>query len=225
MRPDMVLTLASSVIGATLWLLARSSCVQVSGPFTNWRPTTDPRQSIPRRSAGPCRSAGLRMIERDGLGLLLATASWGIAAAASARPASSLQLDGVLLIMPAITVAAASDMETMTVPDSVWAGVLAGWFLLRQLAYFPGPASMSVLTTALCCWAVTALHRPEWGGVVGGADIAALLTSSLFLTGRQLARAVWGSCVVALASSLGTRAGPIPYLPYYLCSVCLVNRF
>ncbi len=123
------------------------------------------------------------------------------------------------MLLPCLAVASASDLSTLTVPDSVWGAAALGRLVLGVLSGWPVPDANGLALFSLVCTAVVYLPGPARAG---GADVAALVTAALFVGFERALYIAWASCVVAVMSSLGSRVKCVPFMPYLLCGTCLV---
>jgi hypothetical protein len=127
-----------------------------------------------------------------------------------------------IIFLLALSVAAAWDVASQEVPDSVWIFAVLGWCCARLAGYVPepDPACLLIVTGALLAAQLIAAGRDPG---LGGADVLAFLTSVLFLAPAHTCSAVAVASGMAIMVCLGGHTDGIPYLPFYLCGVCIVR--
>ena len=123
-----------------------------------------------------------------------------------------------LSLLPSLVVASASDLSTLSVPDTIWAASVAGRILAGLVSGWPAVDMSSFAVFLVFC--ATAVYLPG-PARTGGADIAALITAAMFVGWRRALCIAWISCVLALSSSLGSKIKYVPFMPYLLCGTCL----
>jgi hypothetical protein len=128
--------------------------------------------------------------------------------------------DHALMLLTCLAVASASDLQTLSVPDAVWGAGALGRLTLGMVYGWPIPDMVGFGLLCLACLAV--VYAP---GIprAGGADIAAVVTASLFVGPLRALSIAWVSCAIAAASGFGSRLKQVPFMPYLLCGTCLVT--
>lgn len=210
----MILTLCTSLSGLVVWYLSSACTSPGFGaclpefPFdaaVHHQPVTDRWSKI--------------------LCVVLVMLTCGITGwACSAKVAAGRECGYVFLLMLTLTVGASFDLAERLVPDSVWIAAIVGWLIYTLSGKQALPDYRSVLCAALTCYLLNQMMSKSTRAFIGGADIAALMTSSFLLSPSQLSVLIASSSALALASSLG-RVRHIPYIPYCYCALAIASTF
>ncbi|MDP2856840.1 MAG: hypothetical protein Q8P50_02570 [Bacillota bacterium] len=204
MLPHVLLQLLSAICGASLY----AASAAVSGPGDN---------PCVRPSEGSGRS---RLLAGSLLAALVFYLTSGLISEGLCAPDRLGGPQYALMLLPCLAVASANDLHTLSVPDAVWGAGAIGRLALGLVYGWP---SVDILGFGLFCLACLTVVYSPGPPRAGGADIAALVTAALFV-GPVLALSIaWASCVIAVASSIGSRARWVPFMPYLLCGTCLVT--
>jgi len=122
------------------------------------------------------------------------------------------------MLLPCLAVASSSDLKMLMVPDSVWGAAAVGRVALGIVSGWP---PLDALGLALFCLVCSAIVYAPGPARAGGADVAALITIALFVGPDRALVIAWASCILAVASSFGSRVKYVPFMPYLLCGTCL----
>jgi len=152
----------------------------------------------------------------------LAAAAVGALSCLSPDHSARIDIPALCLVL---SIASSFDCAIRTVPDSVWVVAIAFWFSLCSLALIPLARLESVMGLAICLLMLERLCLIRTGACFGGADVAAVVLSSVFLAPDTLLCALLLSCVLMLLSLRGRICGKVPYIAFLLCGVALTTVF